>query len=391
MRILFLCNSRYWGGAEAYVAFVAGQLAARGHRCWLAAPEGSPLSQLAAQQGVGVVPLDIGPKLGTRTTLEFLLRQRRHRLRLAALLQECVATHGIEALHLQFKKEQLLGSSEAVRLGLPVVWTEHGRLPRALIRAPVAIWAYRRASRCAHRIICVSDAVRTHLAGHGLPQDRLLVCHNGVELPPAANARERARLRASLGLPDDALVIGATSRLSRIKGVRHLIEALPSVFARFQSARALIMGDGPERAMLEARARQLGCMERVLFAGHRADARELLATLDVHVTPSLSDGLSYAVLEAMAAGVPVLATRVGGNPEAVAEAGLLIEAGSAKAVAAGVNALLAEPTRRAWLGERGRERVASVFGTRRMIDVTESVFRTAVRQQPSRDRAAEAA
>ena len=319
------------------------------------------------------------------------MHQRAYRSRIEVFLRECKATLGIDRLHLQFKKEQLLASSAAAALQLPVVWTEHGRLPAAFARTPVALWAYRRASRSAQCILCVSDAVRNHLATCGVRHERLLRCYNGIDLPDAGSSSEPARIRRSLGLPDDALVIGSTSRLTRIKGPRYLIEALPAVFAQFPAARALVVGDGPEREALQERTRQLRCESRVLFTGHRSDARTLLAAMNVHVTPSLSDGLSYAVLEAMAAGVPVLATGVGGNPEAVGDAGLVVEPADATALTEALTALLADPARMAWLGERGRQRVATQFSTTRMIDTTESVFLAAGAQKTPRAAAAEAA
>ena len=133
----------------------------------------------------------------------------------------------------------------------------------------------------------------------------------------------------------DAPLIGAVARLTHEKGIDRLIRAAPTVVAKCPEVRFVIVGDGPERPLLEAEAGRLGVDAHFHFAGHRADVGELLPAFDLFVLPSLREGLPFAVLEAMSAGLPVVATRVGGVPEAVAEGvtGLLVPADDPDALA----------------------------------------------------------
>jgi glycosyltransferase involved in cell wall biosynthesis len=375
MRILFLCNSQQWGGAEMYVVVVARALARRGHMCWVAAPGQSPLLEAARPlQGVHLLPFDIGPKLGRRSVLDFALRWPHYRSRLRALLQDSVRTLGIEALHLQFKKEQLLATQPASDLGLRVIWTEHGRLPTTFVRTPVALRAYRRAALATDQILCVSGFVRDHLIGHGLPEEWLDVCYNGLDVPARVDDTRRVRIREALGFGPDSFVIGTTSRLIAAKGHRDLLQAAPGILSSFPQARFLIVGDGPERHRLERAADRAGIRPAVVFTGHRTDIAGLLSAIDLHVTTSRDDGLPFATLEAMAAGVPVIATLVGGIPEAVGNAGVLVEPCHVGLLQRAILELIDDPGRRAELVRAGRRHVRECFSTSAMIDRTEAAF-----------------
>jgi hypothetical protein len=163
MRILFICNSATWGGAEAYVVSIAESFAGRGHHVLLGAPAGSPLSETATTRGIATITLELGPKLSRRSAHDLLVRWPKYIAHLRRLLSESRAEHDIEIVHLQFKKEQLLVTRSAKQLGLCVVWTEHGALPRQVSRLPPARVLYRMAARHADRILCVSRHVEREL------------------------------------------------------------------------------------------------------------------------------------------------------------------------------------------------------------------------------------
>jgi glycosyltransferase involved in cell wall biosynthesis len=322
--------------------------------------------------------IDIGPKLGRRSLVDFAFRWVSYRSRLRRFLEDCVQTHRIELVHLQFKKEQLLGSAAARAAGVAVVWTEHDRLPVPFAALPPAIEAYRRAASLSRAILCVSEFVRRDLVRNGVPAERLTVCHNGIDPLPPPIVADRIRARALLGVPDDALVIGTTGRLTPIKGHHHLLDAVPGITARFPDVHVVIIGDGPARPDLEQQARRLGTAAgRLRFLGHRADVRTLLPALDLHVTASSSEGLPFTVIEAMAAGVPVIATSVGGMPELVGDAGILVEPGDAHAIVRAAIRLMSDPGEVARIGQAGRARVVADFTTDRMLTTTEAVFHDA--------------
>jgi sugar transferase (PEP-CTERM/EpsH1 system associated) len=224
----------------------------------------------------------------------------------------------------------------------------------------------------ADRVIAVSANVRDFCVSHiGLPADKLVVIYNGVELPEEPTS-SRQEARAELGLPGDGPVVGTVSRLNPVKGVDFLIQAL----AQMDDVTLVIIGDGPERAALEVLAGDLGVAGRIHWAGHRRDVPHLLPALDVFVQPSLHEGLPNTVLEAMAAGLPVVATAVGGTPEVVVDGltGVLVPPRDSSALAGAVAMLLSDQNLRHGMGQAGRERVAKHFAARRMIEQTERLY-----------------
>lgn len=221
-------------------------------------------------------------------------------------------------------------------------------------------------------VTTVSANVRNFCLSHiGLPADKLVVIYNGVELPSAPLA-STIEVRAELGLPPGGPVIGAVSRLDPVKGVSVLIEA----FARVDEAYLAVIGDGPERAPLASLAGSLGVASRIRWTGHRRDVSRCLPAFDLFVQPSLYEGLPNAVLEAMAAGLPVVATAVGGTPEVVADGvtGILVPPRDPDALAEAIVCLLRDPDLRCKMGQMGRERVAQWFTVERMVEQTERIY-----------------
>jgi glycosyltransferase involved in cell wall biosynthesis len=192
--------------------------------------------------------------------------------------------------------------------------------------------------------------------------------------------RDSAAVRTSFGFPPAAPVVAVFARLTRIKGVEYFLEAAAMLKARFEEARFLIVGEDfyeDHRAGLEALARTLGLDSRVVFAGFREDVPDLLREVAVSVLPSLGgEGLPNVVLEAMAAGVPVVATRVGGTPELIEDGiqGLLVPPRDPGALALAIGSLLAEPRRRRSMGQAGRERAGKEFSIEAGVHATETLY-----------------
>jgi len=253
--------------------------------------------------------------------------------------------------------------------GVPIViCTEHTMAMEPPWRYRLNRWTVGLADRVVAISANVRDFCRTRI---GLPEEKLVLIPNGVELPelPLPAPWEA---RAALGLPPDGLVIGAISRLDPVKGIDVLLEALPQV----EEAALVVIGDGPQRAALEALAARLGVSHRVSWAGFQQDAVRLLPACDLFVQPSLYEGLPTTVMEAMAAGLPVVATAVGGTPEVVADGvtGLLVPPCDPAALARAITALLRDPEQRRTMGQAGRERVAQHFSAVRMIERTERLY-----------------
>jgi glycosyltransferase involved in cell wall biosynthesis len=228
-------------------------------------------------------------------------------------------------------------------------------------------------ARRSARLVAVSHDTRRAYERQGYPAGRIEVVHNGVALP---SGRSNGALRSELGVPDGAPLLGEIGRLCDVKGQRELIEAL----AWLPEARLVLVGADVERGgafqtELEGVARRAGVRDRVVFAGHRDDAAQLLDELDLLVLPSWTEGLPLTVLEAMARGRAVVATPVGGTPEVVAdgETGVLVPPRDPRALAEAIGRLLADPELRGRMGRAGRERVAQRFSeeamTRRTLEI----------------------
>jgi glycosyltransferase involved in cell wall biosynthesis len=253
----------------------------------------------------------------------------------------------------------------------PALYTEHSNTRRD----ERALWlTQRRLSRWAGVVAAVSSQVRRGLvADQGLPAEKVWVVPNGIDPEPyAAAAVEREAVRAELGLPAEALVVGSVARLAPIKNQELLLAAL----ALRPEAWLVLAGDGPRRSALEALAGELGVASRVRFLGLRRDVPRVLAACDLFSLSSHSEGLPIAVLEAMAAGLPVVATRVGGLPDAVTDGrtGRLTPPGDAAALAAAWGELLA-PERRRALGQAGQAVLRERFSLAAMVAAYDGIYR----------------
>jgi glycosyltransferase involved in cell wall biosynthesis len=264
--------------------------------------------------------------------------------------------------------------------GRPVVATVHGRsyyadsFKRRL--------AYRIVSRAATMVAVSEDVRRFVVEATGVSRRRVRVVHNGIDPPAPVSSEARAGVRAELGILDGEQVVTVVGSLYLVKGHRYLLEAAPQVLALCPSTVFLFAGRGDCETELRTQAKSLGIEARVRFLGLRQDVPALLAIGDVFVQPSLSEGFSIAILEAMAAARPVVTTRVGGNSELVAdgETGLLVEPADAPALAAAVTRLLTDAREARRLGGNGLDRVRSRFSTGAMVKDYESIYDEALRR-----------
>jgi glycosyltransferase involved in cell wall biosynthesis len=194
--------------------------------------------------------------------------------------------------------------------------------------------------------------------------------------PSLAVRLARSAGRTALEVPEGALAVGTAARLDPVKGLDGLLEAFHGLRARHPGARLYILGEGPERGALEALIARHGLGDIVTLTGHRADVRELLPGFDLYVNSSTYEGVSLTILEAMAAGLPVVATAVGGNPEVVEDGhtGVLVPPRDPRALGEVLAALLADGGRRAALGAAGRRRAEERFAFERMMTMYERAY-----------------
>ncbi len=285
-------------------------------------------------------------------------------------------------VHTHSSKAGFLGRVAARLAGVQhMVHTPHGHVfdgyfsPRRT-RAFIALERW--AARFTERIVTLTDAeAAQHLAvGIGRPE-QFVTIPSGVELGDVgAAAGEGRRVRAELGLPPAAPLIGTISRLVPIKGLQHLIAAMPEILRRCPEAHLLVAGDGEQRAALEAMTCESGLEARVRFLGYRRDVAAIAAALDVFVLPSINEGQGRVLVQAMALGKPIVASRVGGVPELLADgdAGWLVPPADPTSLAHAIGTLLQDPPHAAKLGDAARAR-APRYSTETMLASLARLYR----------------
>jgi len=236
--------------------------------------------------------------------------------------------------------------------------------------------AYRVVSRSG-QLVVVSEDLKKFVADKvGIQVSQLRVIYNGIEPASPISEGEVDRCRAELGLKASDLIIGTVGSLYPVKGHRYLLEAMPDVLAKFPNAVLLVVGRGELEVSLKEQAKQLGIAERVRFLGMRQDVPRLLAVMHVFVLPSLSEGLSVALLEALASGKPVLATRVGGNTELVkhGETGLLVSSEDSRALMNNLIMILGDCKLRHRLSSQAADKVHTQFSLQEMKEQYREVY-----------------
>jgi glycosyltransferase involved in cell wall biosynthesis len=274
----------------------------------------------------------------------------------------------------------------ALLAGVPLVCTIHGKnyWPDRYYRRA----AFRRVLGMAHGFVAVSEDLRD-FAGGVLAVDpaRIHVIHNGVDGKKyARDPAMRTTLRRQLGLGDGDEAILAVGELSAVKGHEVLVRAASSLARTRPNIKVLIAGEGGERARLLELAAQLGFGERLHLLGFRRDVPALLAAADVFAMPSFSEGMPLAMIEAMASGVPIVASAVGGIPSLIAHgtSGLLSQAGDGDALASALRAMLSDPDARRTCAEAAHRRFLDHFSLTSMLETYRNMYESACASKPGR-------
>jgi glycosyltransferase involved in cell wall biosynthesis len=234
-------------------------------------------------------------------------------------------------------------------------------------------------------IIAISDHIARFTVARGVRHPaRVRRVYHGIE-PPLTRELERdgQRIRKELGIGPDAFLVGNVGRLALQKGQRHLIAAMPLLLERVPRAHAVIAGGGDLEKFLRDLAQELGVSERVHVLGPRKDVPALMHAMDVFAMPSIWEGFGLVLLEAMAAGRPIVASAVATIPEVVVdgETGLLVPSGDPLALAEALARLAEEPALARKLGEAGRERLRRHFSLEKMVGDTELLYRELVEER----------
>jgi glycosyltransferase involved in cell wall biosynthesis len=261
-----------------------------------------------------------------------------------------------------FVEANLLGPLIARLARVPVVLGSRRNVNHWM--SPVFARLQRASNRITTAIVANSEAVKdATVKVERTPAEKIIVQYNGVDVAAFANAAsERARIRGEWQLKSDAVVVGTVATLRPVKGIDVFIDAARSVANHSERAYFVIIGDGPYRTQLHEQARLTGLGDRIRFAGETNQIPALLSALDVAVLPSRAEGFSNALLEYMAAGLPVVATAVGGNAEALDHTGcLIVPPADASTLADAVISLIGSADARVRIGTAARKRAREAF------------------------------
>ncbi len=378
-KILYLITKSNWGGAQRYVFDLASNLPQQRFEPVVAAGGDDALFRALREAGIRTIRIPgLKSNIGLFNDLIALYRVTR-----------LVISEQPDIVHLNSSKIGIIGAFANRIAGFcmhvrpRVVFTAHGWVFTEDRARPVR-WLMKNISAVAayfhDRVITLSS--RDHeLAKAFAPPNKLALIPNGID-PAFYDERARAREFLSRHLERDltpnTLVIGTIAELTPNKGLKYLIHAAGLMARRVDRNRSIIViiGEGKERASLEQMTRVRGLSDMVYFAGFIPEAARYLRGFDVFVAPSVKEGLPYAVMEAMAAGLPIVASDVGGIPDLIdsSDSGVIIRPKSPIRIASSVHTLLNDPTRRSALGNKAQERVASTFPLRHMITRTTRLY-----------------
>ena len=352
LKLLYIDTENVWrGGQEQIYTLITGMLQ-RGHRVWLAAPSRAPLAERAQRAGAHLYSFQQRFELSLPAAWQLLGFMR----------ERC-----FDIVHFNTQRPLLAG-------GLAASLSD---CPRAMVCSRRVNFPLRtRFSRLKFnlfmdRVITVSASIQDTLIHDGVRPSLVEVIYEGMDLESVD-----AMPVAPSSIADDHPVIGIVAHLSSEKGHSTLIKAVSLLLPSHPRLVLSIVGEGPLRAELEKLAKTLGASRNVLFLGFREDADSVMKSFDIFCLPSLSEGLSSAILAAMSNRLPVVATSVGGIPELVidGETGLLVPPRDPERLARALQELLDSPELRKRMGESGRGRVEAHFTLERKIRNFERLY-----------------
>lgn len=371
LSILHVAMPERVGGLESVVLALATGQSRAGHDVRVAVidtEERAAHAFVEALAGSGVDAIHI------RVPVRAYLRER---AAMAALCRgrapQLVHTHG--------NRCDVVDGGQARALGIPTVTTLHGVTHNHGVTGRLSYWLQSRSLPRFAAVVAVSQSLHRDVARKGVSRDRLHLIPNAYDASVPLLSRSEAR--RALSLPLQGTVVGWVGRLSREKGLDILIEAMGRL--RSSNVTLVVVGDGPEREKLRLQAAALGGGERIRWCGVLPNAARLLAALDVFVLSSRSEGSPIILMEAMAAGLPIVATSVGGVPETVSSLeAVLIPSERSDLLARAIDDVLKEPARAAELARAARRRVTVEHSPEMWVAQYDAVYRGIIHARKSR-------
>ncbi len=341
-------------------------------------PEKFEVAILCLENNIG----DIGQELIKQgIKVSKLNRQEGFDFSLLRAIRQFIRANQIDILHCHQYTPYSYGILASFFTAVKVIFTEHGRFypdssswKRRIINPVLAM--------VTDRITSISEATREALIRYEfLPGKQIQVIYNGIA-DLSKNTYDVLTLRNELGLDENNIVLGTISRLDPIKNHQMMLSAFKSVEVQYSEARLLIVGDGPLMQELKQQCEQLDIVNKVIFTGFIIEPQKLLKIMDIFLLPSLSEGTSMTLLEAMSFSKPCIVTDVGGNPEIVKneETGLIIPSGDVNALTKSCLDLINNKQKQITLGQNGRERYKKSFTVTNMIAEFEALYGSVLKE-----------
>ncbi len=377
MKICHVITRMIVGGAQENTLYTIRGHLEKGHEVTLVTgpsdgPEGSLLASFTPPGMKLVVMPELLRELSAKRDWQCLKQ-----------LTQFFRENSFDVVHTHSSKAGILGRIAARRAGVPfVVHTVHGQAfhrYQGWLKNHLYIAAEWIAAKYCDRIYAVAAAMVDQCVAAGVaPRSKYRVVYSGMDLQSFVDAKRDPQLRAQLGIPDDAPVVGMVARLFELKGHDKMVEAAPAIVARFPEVRFLLVGDGILHEKLLAEIAQRGLQKHFVFAGliPPDQVPRYIAQMDVLAHLSLREGLPRACVQALASAVPVVAYPLDGTPEVVipGKTGLLGDPENATQVANNINALLADKSMRTTMGTAGQKLVLERFDWHKMANILEEEY-----------------
>lgn len=366
MNILFITNHLNTGGITSYVFTLASGLKKKGHNVFVAS-SGGALAAKFRESGLNYIRIPI------KTKKEISPKIILSAFKLSGIIRD----NKIGIIHSHSRTTQVLACLLSRVTGVRHIFTCHGFFKRRILRRFFPCWG--------NKVIAISQQVKEHLVkDFKLDEKKIVVINNGIDIDRFGKQktedtclpdRQGKQKKANLGIGDGP-VVGIIARLSDVKGHKYLIEAMKIVLDKFPAANLLIVGTGKLQRELSQLVRSLGIGRSVFFVPEIPDTANALTLIDIFVMPSLQEGLGLALMEAMAQGLAVIGSNVGGIKTLIQNEvnGLLVEPADSRSLAEAILVLLNDQPKRESLGNRAQEFIRQNFSQGKMVAETEKEY-----------------
>lgn len=362
--VLFFTNSTLWGGVEGHICGLLQNFSREVFRPHLVCdPAIFERFRAAVPPDVPVTALELSSPTHVASAVRFARLIWRERFRLVhshmfwgSLFASPIAwAYGVPVII------ETLHGTEAWRKG----WKASNTIDRTINRFVTK-----------HVAVCESDA-RFLAEKKRVPRSKIEIIHNGIDIRKATTSEDARRtIRHAIGAAEGDCVLITVARFHKGKGHRVLLEAIQELASRHSQVKLVLLGEGEEQPEMRALCTSLGITEKVRFAGFQPNVAEWLSAADINVLPTFYEGFPLTILEAMAAGLPTVASNVGGIPEAIEDgsSGLLVPPGDARKLAAAISGLVGNAEARTRIGNAARTRVMQHFTFKQQVKATENLY-----------------